>query len=202
MTSDPARPLVSPRFLALHKRRRVIHALAELCVEQGYRRVTVAKLCRQANLARATYYQHFPGLDAALLAAVETGMGEASQLAEDACRAASGPFEERLRAVLAALLDLIARRPEMAWVCLVEAPVVRPFAAGPYDAALRRFAESIRMMASAGPLRPRATAADFVVGGIVSIIHARLRHGEAESVPALLPDLSEFALATLRDATA
>jgi AcrR family transcriptional regulator len=195
--SSSQRPQLPRRFVVLHKRRRFINAFVEHCAEQGYRATTVTQVCARARLARATYYQHFSNLEDTLFAAVEAGMGEASQLVEDACNASAGAFEDRLRASLAALLDLIARRPQMTWVCLVEAPAVRPLGFGSYDAAMRHYAKLFHAIVPSGPGQPRRVAADFVVGGIVSIIRARLRPGEAEGLPALLPELSEFAVAAL-----
>lgn len=198
MASGFDRPVVPTRFLSLHKRRRIAGALAELCTEQGYRTVTVAQVCSRAHVARATYYELFRNMDEVFLATVEAGMGETGQLVEDACLASSGGFQERLRAGLAALLDSVSRRPEMAWVCLVEAPAVVPLGFERHDAAIRHYAGLIQKAAPPAARPPRA-AAESVVGGLAAVIRMRVQQGEAAELPALLPELSHFVLVSLHD---
>jgi AcrR family transcriptional regulator len=192
------RPLLAQEFVARHKRRRFVDALAGLCVEQGYRAVTVSGLCVRARLARATFYELFLNMDEVFFVGVEAGFEEAIGLTEDACRAPSGSVEQRLEAGLAALLDLLAGRPEIAWMCLVEAPAVMPRGLALYEDALSRCEHALRDAVPPGQDRPTRPAAEFAVGGIASILRTRLQHGEAERLAALLPELLGFAVDALR----
>jgi AcrR family transcriptional regulator len=192
------RPQLSPEFVAQHKRRCFIDALAELCAEQGYRATTVTQLCVRARLARATFYELFLNMEEVFLAAVEAGLEEAIGLTEDACQSSSGQVEERLEAGLAALLDLVVCRPEIAWMCLVEAPALMPRGLALYEDALCRCERALREAGPPGQARPTRAAAEFVVGGIASILRTRLQHGETEGLPTLLPELLDFAVDALR----
>lgn len=55
-------------------------ALLELLEEQPYEKITVASLCRQAEITRATFYLHFQDIDAVLDALLD----EALMVAENA----------------------------------------------------------------------------------------------------------------------
>ena len=51
---QPTRPLLPREFVAVHKRRRVMDAIAELSAEQGYEATSIADIVRRAGIARKT----------------------------------------------------------------------------------------------------------------------------------------------------
>ena len=55
------RPQLPQEFVAAHKRRRMIDAMAELCAEQGYEATKIADVVRRAHVARKTLYDNFSG---------------------------------------------------------------------------------------------------------------------------------------------
>jgi AcrR family transcriptional regulator len=52
-------------------RQAIQHALVELILEKGYERVTVTDLINRADVGRSTFYAHFDGKQAVLLANLE-----------------------------------------------------------------------------------------------------------------------------------
>lgn len=50
----------------IYTRKTVKDALLELLEEHPYEKITVASLCRQAEITRATFYLHFQDMDAVL----------------------------------------------------------------------------------------------------------------------------------------
>ena len=105
----------------------------------------------------------------------------------------SGPWPDSVPAALAALLDVLSRDLAVARFYLIE-----PLAAGGEIAA--RYRDAMQLLAAA--LRPAdGSAADgevrgqILMGGIATLIARRLKAGEAGSLPDLLPDLVELALA-------
>src|SRR6202012_4253142 len=80
-----ARPQLPPEFIAAHKRRRMIDAMAELCAEQGYEATKIADVVRRAHVARKTLYDNFSGKEELSLAAFDTTVAEADAAVADAC---------------------------------------------------------------------------------------------------------------------
>lgn len=65
MKAQPAAPRKMDRR-TLYTRNVVKEALLELLEEQPFEKITVASLCRQAEITRATFYLHFPDIDTVL----------------------------------------------------------------------------------------------------------------------------------------
>ncbi|MGN6201020.1 MAG: helix-turn-helix domain-containing protein, partial [Solirubrobacterales bacterium] len=55
------RPELPREFVASHKRRRMMDAIAELTAEQGYEATKIADIVRRAAVARKTLYDNFDG---------------------------------------------------------------------------------------------------------------------------------------------
>jgi DNA-binding MarR family transcriptional regulator/AcrR family transcriptional regulator len=117
----------------------------------------------------------FDGREECFLAAFEWGVGQARQVVIDSC-ASQRTWREKVRHGLAALLTLFDAEPELARVCVVEA-------LGGGKLVLARRLEIVDEMAvaldrdaptgrGAGPA-PVLTA-EGVVGGVLSVVHARL----------------------------
>ena len=75
----PARragPRCSREFIAQHKRRRIMDALAELTAEQGYEATKISDIVRRAGVARKTLYDNFEGKEEVFLAAFDAARDE------------------------------------------------------------------------------------------------------------------------------
>ena len=83
--STSLRPLISHEFVAVHKRRRLFSALAELTAGQGYEATSITDIVARAAIARKTLYDNFEGKDELLLAAVEDAIGATLARVEAAC---------------------------------------------------------------------------------------------------------------------
>ena len=77
----------------IYTRNTVKDALLELLEEQSFEKITVAALCRQAEITRATFYLHFQSLDEVL----DELLDEALMIAEAASNDMS--VEERMAAL-------------------------------------------------------------------------------------------------------
>ena len=80
-----ARPQLPPEFIAAHKRRRMIDAMAELCAEQGYEATKIADVVRRAHVARKTLYDNFSGKEELFLAAFDATLADADATVAEAC---------------------------------------------------------------------------------------------------------------------
>ena len=65
------RPALPREFIAQHKQRRIMDALAELTAEQGYEATKISDVVKRAGVARKTLYDNFEGKEEVFLAAFD-----------------------------------------------------------------------------------------------------------------------------------
>ena len=188
------RPGLPPEFVADHKRRRIMEAMADLVAARGYEATRIADIVRRAGVARKTLYDNFDGKEGLFLAAIDHSLDEVRADVEAACREAGGVWERQVEAGLAAFLGFVEERPGAARTCLIEALSATRASAARRDAALRDFAQLLREHAPDDDRLP-ATLAETVVGGVAWVVGQQIRRGEEERASALLPELSRFVLA-------
>lgn len=188
----PGRPRISAEFLAVHKRARILDAMAGLVAEKGYEETTITDLATRARVARKTLYELFGGKEDVFLAAVEASRDALSEQLGAACEAAEPESRERLRAALAALLCFVEDNSGRAHLLLVEAPSALPDSAALYDREFVLLAERLRAcMPAAAP----EAIEEALAGAVASILNRCVRRGEAGRATALLPDLEALVLA-------
>jgi AcrR family transcriptional regulator len=189
----PGRHGLPRAFVAENQRERLLNGVVEAVAEHGYNATTIASIAAAAKISRRTFYEYFKGKEDCFLAAYE--MIEAHVL--DSMLAppgAEGPWPERVRARLAALLDVLARDNAVSRCFLIE-----PLAAGGDISA--RYREAMQLIVAT--LRPEPLPSELdmeirdqaLIGGIATLIVRRLNSGGARRLSELLPDLTELALA-------
>lgn len=196
----PTRPELPREFVAVHKRRRMIDAVAELCAEQGYEATKIADIVGRAGVARKTLYDNFDGKEDLFLSAFDLYLGEARAAVGDACDGTGGGWQQRIESGLAALLRFVSEHPAAARLCLVEAMSATPNASSRYEAAVGSFVVLLKENAPPGGELPE-TIEESLVGGVAWILHQRIRAGEARQVAELLPELSRFVLSPYHGVT-
>jgi AcrR family transcriptional regulator len=192
-----SRPELPREFVAAHKRRRMMDAMAELCAEKGYEATRIADVVRRAKVARKTLYDNYAGKEELFLACFDTTVAEAEAAVDAVCDAA-GPADgtawgARMEAGLEAFLDFVAVHPDAARLCVVDAPGAFAAAAARYDAAIDSFVARLRDSAPAGGERP-ATLEEALIGGLAWIVHQQIRGPGGIAAGDLLPQLREFLL--------
>jgi AcrR family transcriptional regulator len=190
MTST--RPELPREFVAGHKRRRMMDAIAELTAEQGYEATKIADIVRRAAVARKTLYDNFDGKEDLFLSAIDATLGEMRVAVEAACEDTDSP-EDQVVAGLEALLDFIAEHPAATRMCMVESISATRSSARLYDAGMRGFVELLRTNGLDGSDLPE-TIEESLVGGVAWIVQQQIRRGQAERAGELLPELSQFVL--------
>lgn len=192
--SPSIRPELPREFVAAHKQRRIMHAIAELTAEQGYEATKIADIVRRAGVARKTLYDNFVGKEEVFLAAFDAAVGEAMSRVEESCAEVEGGWEERIEAGLAAFLEYVAEEPALARMCMIEALSATPAATQRYEDAMQRFVELTKRNVPHDEGLPE-TIEETLVGGVAWILYQLIRRHEADKAPDLLPELSEFMLA-------
>jgi AcrR family transcriptional regulator len=190
---NSTRPELPREFVASHKRRRMMDAVAELTAENGYEATKIADIVRRAAVARKTLYDNFDGKEDLFRSAVNATLMEMRVAIEEACEGAGESPEAAIVAGLEALLDFVAEHPDAAKMCMLEAISATPSSARLYDAGVRDCVELLRANAPDGAGLP-ATIEESLVGGVAWILQLKIRKGEAEQAPDLLPELSQFVL--------
>jgi AcrR family transcriptional regulator len=193
-TGPSTRPSLSPEFVAVHKRRRIMNAIAELTAEQGYEATKIGDIVSRAGVARKTLYDNFEGKEEVFLAAFDAAFDEAMRRIEEDCAKVEGGWEERIEAGLAAFLSYVAEQPALARMCMIEALSATPAATERYENAMQRFVELTRQNVPQDDQLPE-TIEETLVGGVAWIVYQQIRRHETEKAEDLLPELSEFMLA-------
>src|SRR3954447_15381069 len=85
------RPELPREFVAGHKRRRMMDAVAELTAEQGYEATKIADIVRRAAGARKKLYDNFAGKEALFPPPVDATLGEMRVTVEEACERTDSP---------------------------------------------------------------------------------------------------------------
>lgn len=186
----PNRPELPRQFIAVHKQRRMIAAIAELCAEQGYEATKIADIVARAGVARKTLYDNFDGKEDLFLSALQHYLAEVRAAVEAACEAEGEDWRQRIEAGLAAFLRFLAEHPGPAHLCLVEALSATPASAAACDEAFGGYVDLLTESVPAGEL-PEASA-EALIGGVAWVLRQRVRAGEAPGVAALGSQLGQF----------
>jgi AcrR family transcriptional regulator len=188
------RPSLPREFIALHKQRRIMDALAELAAEQGYEATKISDIVKRAGVARKTLYDNFEGKEEVFLAAFDAARDEVMRRVEEGSTGADGDWQERVEGGLAAFLGYVAEQPTLARMCMIEALSATPETTKRYEDTLEAFVTLTRRALPQDERLPE-TIAETLVGGVAWIVYQQIRRGEAERAEDLLPELTEFMMA-------
>jgi AcrR family transcriptional regulator len=178
------------------QRERLIAATLKATAELGYRRTNVQDVIDRAGVSRPTFYEHFANKEDCFLAAFDTSSQRLRRQIEGA--AGDGlSWREQIRFGMRALLDFALAEPDTLRSVVVEAR------AASAEAVLRRvemldhFSTCLDARARAllpADLRFTEVTAAGVVGGIESLLYARLCKSELDQLENLYPSLVYFAV--------
>jgi AcrR family transcriptional regulator len=175
------------------RRQPILEAMIRVVGRKGYQAASVGDVVTEASASRSTFYKYFDDKHDCFLAAFELAAERIVAAALAGCNRAAGPWPEPTRGGLAAIVDLIARDPELARTAVVEAAAAGDEARRRHWAAIDRLARLLDQ--GRRPRRPRLppNTAQMAVSGVAALISDELRGGRAAELPGLLPEL-EFAL--------
>lgn len=169
------------------QRARIVAAMAEVAVERGVARCTVAHVVARSGVSRRTFYELFEDREECFLAALDLAVQRAEARVVAAYRRQCGWVEE-IRAGLRALLEFLDDEPGLGRLLVVEAlgagPVALARRAGTV-AGLVDVVDRGRREPGASPRLKRFTA-EGVVGAVLAVLHARLTDPEVRPTIGLL----------------
>lgn len=177
------------------QRERLLAAMIKTVTEIGYNALTVQNVLARAGISRPTFYEQFEDKEDCFLAAFDASAAQMQKRLEAAVAAAEPSWRDQLRSGIAELLRFIADEPEAARTVIVEARASSSAGLVRRDQVLDHFASCIDALVREDlDEPPSAIAAAGVVGGIESVLYARLQKGETDDLDALLPSLMYFAV--------
>jgi AcrR family transcriptional regulator len=166
------------------QRARILSAMFDVASEQGAANVSVADVVERSGVSRRTFYETFADREDCFLAAFEDALVFASERVSPAYRT-EGEWRERIRTGLVAFLSFLDEEPVIGRLLVVESLTGRAKTLERREEILARVAGAVDEgrgeSASARDLP--ALTAEGVVGGVLSLIHARITRGEATHKP-------------------
>lgn len=180
-----------PRELVTRSQReRLLAAVVRVTAEKGYEAMSVADILEQAGVGRQSFYEQFSDKRDCLLAAHQLLVDDLEATAAAGFEG-TGPWPQRVRSGLAAVLDWFATNPEAARVTLVELATIGPVARDRFQASFHRFTamleEGLEEPAAPTDL-PNITS--FAAATALARIYEETVKGRTAELPELLPELT------------
>lgn len=171
----PYRNGLEPERVSEIQQARMLNAMAQAVSELGVTKVTVASVVERAGVSRRTFYEFFDDISDCFAVAFDRSLEHAWRHVRDAY-GAEATWLERIRASLVALLAFLDEDRFKGRVLIVDS-----LSAGP--AALRRRQQALAHVIAAvdegrtqrqNGVEPSPLTTEGVVGGVLSILRARL----------------------------
>lgn len=177
------------------ERSQIVTAIAKAVAEYGYTAVTLDQVLRQADLSEERFEVHFDSLDQGLAAAHEAFLEQVRLEIAVTCDL-ERPWTQNLCAALDAVLVYLTEASDLARGFIVEATASSLAASERHFAALEGLAELLRQ---GRRFYPRAEGMPdaverALIGGVASIVSARLLSEEPRVLSELGPQFAEFLL--------
>jgi AcrR family transcriptional regulator len=153
----------------------MIAAMIDVVSEHGRADATVAHVVARSGVSRRTFYEVFDDFEDCFLAALDQSLAEASRYVLDIYDPTER-WRTRIRSALAGLLEFLDDEPAMGRLCVVETPgaglKVHQWRMAVLDIVVAAVDEGREQSRSADALPPLTS--EGVVGGVLSVLHARL----------------------------
>jgi AcrR family transcriptional regulator len=153
----------------------MIAAMIDVVSERGRASATVAHVVARSGVSRRTFYEVFDDFEDCFLAALDQSLAEASRYMFDVYDPAE-KWRTRIRSALAGVLEFLDDEPAMGRLCVVETLGaglrVHQRRLAVLDVVVAAVDEGRQQSRSAKALPPLTS--EGVVGGVLSVLHARL----------------------------
>jgi AcrR family transcriptional regulator len=201
----PGRHGLPADLVRAHQRQRLLEAAAAALAEQGYGRVTAARVTELAGVSSRTFYQHFEDLWACLLAAYEAEAARLCAEIEDACAAAAEAApamaepaaQRRARAGIGAALAFLAGEPDVARLLSAEPPPQVSALAAARRELVERLGAMLRGVLAPGGATPLPGLERRLIGAALAMVSTRAAGGNPQALRQLEPELADLLLASL-----
>lgn len=176
-------------------RRRLIEATVAETVEVGYARATIEGIAGRGGTSRDGFYDHFDSKQAAVEAAYSCLFERYTGRLLQTCKVQSS-WPLKVKVGIGVTLDMAAASPQAAQFLTVSSLAVSDELLHQVLDSRERLARLLVSGRTETPLGPKlpGVVEPVLVNGIAGVISAQLRAGEAKSLPAIAPQLTELVL--------
>ena len=204
---SPGRHGMPADLVRAHQRRRLLEAAAAALAEQGYGRLTAARVTELAHVSSRTFYQHFEDLWACVLAAYEEQAARLCDAIETAYAAPTKRGRGLNRAAdqsstagagIAAAIEFLAAEPDVARLLSAEPPPQIAALAGARRELIERLGAMLRSaLAARDGATPLPGLERRLISAALAIVASRAAGGDPQRLRELEPELTELLLASL-----
>jgi AcrR family transcriptional regulator len=152
---------------------------------------SVARVVAAAGVSRRAFYGLFENREECLAAVIEQIVALASERMSNAAET-QDRLVDRMRAGLFALLELVDDEPGLARIFVMLSPAAGPVALDRRQEVLERLARVVDEGRGLARREPPPLSAEALVGGALSLLHARLRAQHPPPLVQLLNQLMSF----------
>ena len=183
----PAQPGSRAQRRVARTKAAIEDAFVQLVLERGYERVAVENISDRADLARATFYAHYPNKEAVLLSV-------SSRLVEDLMQRIAyqgGPWNVVRRDAIQTAFRHAAEQPDLYRACMSDARTRQAYLSILSRYAEQNFRDRLKAL-NRQPRVPVPVMARAFVGAQVGILEAWLAgelEGDAEQLAGMALDL-------------
>lgn len=170
------------------QRARMLHAALGILAEEGYERMSVARVTRRARVSRRTFYDVFSDREDCYLAMFDEALARVEVLIARAYTDERGAWRGKVRAGLGAFLGFLDEESGMCSLLIVDALGVGARVSERRAQILGRLGEMVGRDCSQARRLPGLTG-EAVVGAVFSVIYARLLAKDSSPMLALCSEL-------------
>ncbi|HEU4392340.1 MAG TPA: TetR/AcrR family transcriptional regulator [Solirubrobacterales bacterium] len=180
-----------PREMVIRSQReRLLAAVVRVTASKGYKATSVADILAEAGVGRESFYELFEDKSDCLLSAHAVLVDHLEATVKTAYDA-PGPWPDRVRNSVAAMLDWFAADPAAARIAVVELAALGAPSRERFHDNFRRFAKLLedgRDEREVGQARPQA--AELAISAGLARVYEEVVRGRAGELPKLLPELT------------
>ncbi len=180
-----------PRELVVRSQReRLLAAVVRVTADKGYEATSVADILEEAGVGRESFYELFDDKRDCILAA-HSVLVDHLEATVKAAYDEPGPWVDRVRKSLAAMLDWFAANPAAARVTVVELAAIGAISRQRFQEDFLRFTKLLedgRDLDGLAAARPQAS--ELAIGAGFARVYEEVVRGRAAELPKLLPELT------------
>lgn len=172
------------------QRERLLAAVVRVTASKGYDATSVADILEEAGVGRESFYELFDDKLSCLLMA-HAVLVDHLEATVKAAYDEPGPWADRVRKSVAAMLEWFAADPAAAKVTLVELAAVGSVARERFQEHFRRFTKLLEDgydEAEVGSARPHAP--ELAISAGIARVYEEVISGRTAELPSLLPELT------------
>lgn len=172
------------------QRERLLAAVVRVTAAKGYGSMSVADILAEAGVGRESFYALFEDKQDCLLAAHNVLIDHLEATVR-AIYDEPGPWPDRARRSVAAMLDWFAADPDAARVAIVELAAAGPVSRTRFQEVFDRFSRMLEEgWREDGPRPGRPQASELAIGAGLARVYEEVVRGRAAELSSLAPELT------------